>query len=105
MEFVNPYPKTSKDHWIEEAKRRQIVLTPEDDKLAEIKNKVENFDLDYPNFFGTVEKAKVEIKGATIKILVPAGVRHKGVRLEEETEVEILEKEWEKYSHVATKVD
>lgn len=98
MENVNPHNKLSKDYWIWEAEQRGIVLLPEDDKMAEIKAKVEKFDLD------NADSKEKESEDDKIKILVPAGTRVKSKRLSEETEIEIEAKDWDKYSHIAVKV-
>ena len=98
MENVNPHNKLSKDYWIWEAEQRGIVLLPEDDKMAEIKAKVEKFDLD------NADSKETEPEDDKIKILVPAGTRVNSKRLSEETEIEIEAKDWDKYSHIAVKV-
>lgn len=98
MENVNPHNKSSKDYWIWEAEKRGIVLLPEDDKMAEIKAKVEKFDLD------NADSKETESEDDKIKILVPAGTRVNSKRLSEETEIEIEAKDWDKYSHIAVKV-
>lgn len=111
MEYTNPHPKTSTEHWKEEAERRNIELLPTDDKLAEIKAKVLEFDKLNPDFFGVqtpvnpVQETKAETPVENkIKIIVQAGVRFGNDRTEEPTEIEILEKDWDKYSHVAEKL-
>lgn len=107
MENVNPHNKSSKDYWIWEAEQRGIVLLPEDDKMAEIKAKVEKFDLDNADSKETGVLLAEDDKMAEddkIKILVPAGTRVNSKRLSEETEIEIEAKDWDKYSHIAVKV-
>lgn len=101
MENVNPHNKLSKDYWIWEAEQRGIVLLPEDDKMAEIKAKVEKFDLDNVD---SKETGVLLPEDDKIKILVPAGTRVNSKRLSEETEIEIEAKDWDKYSHIAVKV-
>ena len=101
MGNVNPYNKLSKDYWIWEAEQRGIVLLPEDDKMAEIKAKVEKFDLDNAD---SKETGVLLPEDDKIKILVPAGTRVNSKRLSEETEIEIEAKDWDKYSHIAVKV-
>lgn len=50
-------------------------------------------------------KKEKEVQEKTIKIIVPKGVRIETVRTEKETEIEILEKDWDKYSHIAKLVE
>ncbi len=96
MGNVNPYNKLSKDYWVWEAEKRGIVIEGEDEKMADIKAKVEKFDSENTVF----KTGKEEI----IKILVPAGTRLNSQRILEETEIEIEAKDWDKYSHIAVKV-
>ena len=69
--------------------------------MAEIKAKVEKFDLDNAD---SKETGVLLPEDDKIKILVPAGTRVNSKRLSEETEIEIEAKDWDKYSHIAVKV-
>ena len=84
--------KNSLDWWKKEAEERKIILSPEDNTIAEIKAKVEAYDL--------ANKAPEEEKPKTLKIKIKAGVRYNGVRTSEITEIEIKEEDLPKYEHV-----
>lgn len=88
--------KNTLDWWKKEAEERKIILSPEDNTIAEIKAKVEAYDLANK---APEEKAPEE-KANTLKIKIKAGVRHNGVRTSEITEIEVKEEDLPKYEHV-----
>ena len=83
--------KNTLDWWKKEAEERKIILSPEDNTIAEIKAKIEAYDL--------ANKAPEE-KENTLKIKIKAGVRHNGIRTSEVTEIEVKEEDLPKYEHV-----